>query len=68
MGMDTTPTTTRPRLDRASEMRWLRRALVIVAAFSVVAASCGDGDDEPALDSDAAAMPDRDDTAEDDTA
>ena len=67
MGMDTTPTTT-PRLDRASEIRWLRRVLVIVAAFSVVAASCGDGDDEPALDSDAAAMPDRDDAAEDDAA
>ena len=62
MGMDTTPMSTRPRLDRASEMSWLRRALVVLAAFSVLATACGD--DEDALpDSDDGAVSDSDDGA-----
>ena len=45
MGMDTIPARTRTRPDRASGVSRLRRALLVLAAVSVLAAACG-GDDE----------------------
>ena len=60
MGMDTTPTRTRPRFDRASEMSWLRRTLVSLAAFGVLATACGGADEDALPDSDDGAVSDSD--------
>ena len=61
MRRNTTPASTPPRSGRAARIRWLRRALVVVAALSVVAMACGDdGDDDAASDDGAVAVSDSD--------
>ena len=53
MRLDMSPRRTRPRLYRAAEICCLRRILVILAAFSVLATACG-GDEDALPNSDGA--------------